>query len=171
MVARIIEAGVVDRRMLFPENGGSRVFEHWNPPVLQDERALQEVRDYLGQLEAILAPAAHGELLARILALLSHFRAEANPQQIEQMMADDWSEDLGAYPMWAIKEACRRWRRTRKWRPQICEMIALCAEAAGPAMERRDRLQSIVSVSYSVRNPLTTRIQAVSACTFQRIST
>lgn len=169
LVAKVIEDGVVERRMLFPEAGGTRVVERWNPPTLQDGRALEAVRDHLSHLEAVLEPADRGALLARILALLSHFRAEANPPQVEQMMADDWAEDLGAYPIWAVEEACRRWRRTRKWRPQICEMLALCAEAVGSASERRDRLRSIVGASEAARNPLTERMRGVAARTFHRI--
>lgn len=169
LVARVIEAGVEERRLLFPEAGGSRVVERWRPVAIRRQEVLDEVRGHLAELEDALAPAERGPLLARVLALLSHYRADANPAQVEQMMADDWAEDLGEFPMWAVEDACRTWRRTRKWRPQICEMLALCRAAVGGAAERRDRLRALVEASEAARNPLAERMRAVAAGTFVRI--
>ncbi|USQ74172.1 hypothetical protein NF552_22550 (plasmid) [Roseomonas mucosa] len=168
-VARVIEAGVLERRLLFPESGGSRVVERWQPVAVRRDDVLEEVRAHLADLEAALQPADRGALLARLLALLSHYRAEPNPPQVEQMMADDWAEDLGEFPMWAIEDACKVWRRTRKWKPQIVEVLALCRDAVGDAAQRRDRLRAVADASTAARNPLSERMRMVAATTFRRV--
>jgi hypothetical protein len=169
LVVRAIDAGMVERRLLFPEGGGIKVAERWEAIPIQSDQMLAEVRLHLGELEEVLAPADRGALLARVLALLSHFRAEANPPQIEQAMADDWAEDLAEFPMWAVEEACRSWRRTRKWRPQICEILALCRESVGEATARRDRLRALVVASDTARNPMADRVRKLARSTFRNM--
>ena len=151
-VARLLERGIQERRFLFPDNGTVRIMETWQPP--------SEVEDGLAE---------RGVLLARILALLSHFRAEPNPPQVEQMIADDWAEDLGEFPIWAVEEACRQWRRTRKWRPQICEMVALCREAVSEPETRRQRLQALLYRAETRRNPMLRRMEDLTQRTFRRV--
>lgn len=111
---------------------------------------LAEIEAHLAALENYLALAGRGELLGRVLALLSHYRMDPHPADIEQRIADDWADDLGAYPMWAVEAAARHWRRTRRFRPQICEMIELCEEVAREAMIERDRLREVVGCSRAV---------------------
>ena len=168
-VSRCLESGVRDRRFLFPEHGGSRMVEDWRAPSVPEGPLLDEARAHLAELEAFLEPAERGALLARVLALLSHFRSEANPPQVEQMIADDWAEDLAGFPMWAVEDACRTWRRKRKWRPQICEILALCATAVGDAAVRRDRLRALVDRARMDANPLAGRMLQVAASTFRRV--
>ena len=156
-VAALLEVGVRERRLFFPSDGGTRVVEEWAVPPITGREIAGEICAHLAEVEAILAPADRGTLLARILALLSHFRAEPNPPQIEQMMADDWAEDLAPYPMWAVDEAARQWRRTRKWRPQICELIALCSQLVGEAELRRQRLRAMAEATEQSLNPFAAR--------------
>ena len=132
-VARLLESGIQERRFLFPDNGTVRIVETWQPPSEMEDGVAGLAMQHLSELEAALRPAERGVLLARILALLSHFRAEPNPPQVEQMIADDWAEDLGEFPIWAVEQACRQWRRTRKWRPQICETAGAAAPDGGEA--------------------------------------
>ena len=111
-------------------HGFSGVREEWLPPRIGPED-LPQLREHLAALEELCMPADRGWLLARVLALLSHYRQEANPSQVEFIIAEDWADDLGEYPAWAVEEAARRWRRTRKFRPAICEI----REFAETAME------------------------------------
>jgi hypothetical protein len=168
-VVRVLESGILGRRFLFPEVGEARVVEDWQVPSLPPGPAFDGVAHYLAALEAALMPADRGLLLARILALLSHFRTEANPPQVEQMIADDWAEDLGIFPIWVVEEACRSWRRTKRWRPQICEMLALCTSSIGDAFVRRDRLRAVIMAAEACRNPLTARMQELAGSAFRRI--
>ena len=154
-------------RLLFPE-GGYRVEETWDPP-LADERGLALARRSLADVEAAMEPAERGVLLARVLALLSHYRAEANHRGVEMMIADDWAEDLGEFPLWAVEEAARSWRRSKKFRPQICEIRELCEAAASKAITVRDRLRRVVASN----SPPDRRVEAlrlVARITFPDIS-
>jgi len=168
-VARLLESGIQERRFLFPDNGTVRIVETWQPPSEMEDGVAGLAMQHLSELEAALRPAERGVLLARILALLSHFRAEPNPPQVEQMIADDWAEDLGEFPIWAVEQACRQWRRTRKWRPQICEMVALCQEAVTEPETRRQRLQALLHRTAARQNPMLRRMEELAQGTFRRV--
>lgn len=101
-------------------------------------RALNELR------ATILAPAPPDRLLARLLALLSHYPAKAMPPEVEQMIALDWASDLGDYPAWVVDAAARVWRRTRKWRPSIVEMRTICDEIGAPEFALAKRLRAVI---------------------------
>ncbi len=119
-----------------------------------DPAVLGQLRSHLLLVERVLSPADRGELLARVLALLSHYRAEPHAPAVEAYLADDWAEDLGGYPLWAVEEAARQWRRTRKFRPQICEIVALCDAACGERQRLRERLRAVLDASDAAARPL-----------------
>ena len=93
----------------------------------------------------IQAPVDPGWLLARLLALFAHCPPRSTPLDpaVERMVASDWAEDLGEYPQWAVDQAVRVWRRTKKWRPTIMEMRALCDEAVANERGLAERLRQI----------------------------
>ncbi|PWC48340.1 hypothetical protein [Azospirillum sp. TSA6c] len=141
---RLLDRGQVGRHSRFTEDGFADVVEDWTPPdgvtprhAALARRALSEIAD------TILAPASANHLLGRVLALLSHFPAKATSPEVEQLLAMDWADDLGEFPAWAIDQAARRWRRTRKWRPSIAEIRALCEEACAEENALADRLRAI----------------------------
>lgn len=136
-----LAAGATTRRSRFTDDGFDGVTEEWTPPpslttaqVAMARRALEELR------RDALSPAAPDRLLGRVLALLSHYPAKTTAPEVEQMIALDWAEDLGEFPAWAVDQAARVWRRTRKWRPSIAEMRALCDEACRRERRLADRL-------------------------------
>jgi hypothetical protein len=161
-----LRGGVVESRMLFPEHGAVRELETWRAPRVAG-RELEEVQMHLSCVEKALAPADPGDLLARILALLSHYRLEAHSEQVEERIADDWLDDLGGYPMWVVETAAKQWRRTKKFKPQICEMIALCEAEVGRNQIVRDRLRSIVERSVAEANPLAERTAGLARSMFR----
>lgn len=141
---RLLDRGQVGRHSRFTEDGFADVVEDWTPPdgvtprhAALARRALSEIAD------TILAPASANHLLGRVLALLSHFPAKATSPEVEQLLAMDWADDLGEFPAWAIDQAARRWRRTRKWRPSIAEIRALCEEACAEENALAERLRAI----------------------------
>ena len=144
-VAVILRSGVVASTMIFPEVGSYKRIERWEPPqgVGPDETAI--VHRYLRELTSYLAPANRGEVLARILALLSHYRLEAHSPQVEAWIADDWAEDLEGYPMWAINHAARVWRRTMRFKPQTGEIVTLCDTAVASFRRDHERLRLLVN--------------------------
>lgn len=128
---------------MFPDTGPTRRVERWSPPVVHSPAEAAAVERRLLAMDDALQPAHRGALLARMLALLSHYRMDPHPPEIEQRLADDWAEDLGAYPLWAIEAAARTWRRTRRFKPQPAEMVTMCEETCGSLRQERDRLRQV----------------------------
>jgi hypothetical protein len=153
-VIKLLKEGVRSTHFLFPENGPIRETETWLPPFVTDTRTLEEVRDRLRNLHIALDPAPPGELLSRVMVLLAHYRVPDNSKATEYGIALDWADDLAAYPLWAIEEAARSWRRTKKFRPQICEMIGLCEDACGKLKTERKRLESVIDATELATNPV-----------------
>lgn len=150
----VLERGIGERRFVFPDAGPARRVERWSPPAVHSPAEAAAVERRLLVLEHALQPAHRGALLARVLALLSHYRLDPHPPEVEQRLADDWAEDLGSYPLWAVEAAARIWRRTRRFKPQPMELVALCEEACGALRQERDRLRQVAEVGATERNPL-----------------
>ncbi|PWC34741.1 hypothetical protein [Azospirillum sp. TSO35-2] len=141
----LLDSGRIGRRSRFTDDGFADVAEEWTPPAQVTPRHAALARRALVEIEeSILAPASANHLLGRVLALLSHFPAKATTPEVEQLLAMDWADDLGEFPAWAIDHAARVWRRTRKWRPSIAEIRALCEEACAGERALADRLRAIV---------------------------
>lgn len=142
--AAVLERGITERRFVFPDSGPARQVERWSPPALEDAAEVALVERRLVALDEALYPANRGALLARVLSLLSHYRMDPHPPEVEQRLADDWAEDLYDYPLWAVEDAARSWRRTRRFKPQPAEIVALCEEATGALQRERDRLRRVI---------------------------
>jgi len=86
-----------------------------------------------------------------------------HPPEVEQplTLADDWAEDLRAYPLWAVKKAARVWRRTRRFKPQPAEIVGLCEESCGPLQQEQGRLRQVLNGEATGRNPLSQRTAAL----------
>ncbi|WP_156927214.1 hypothetical protein [Azospirillum halopraeferens] len=139
-----LASGYTERRSCFADDGFGDVTERWTPPQTVTARQAALAGQALADLEAtVLAPAPPERLLARVLALLSHYPAKGLTPEVEQMVALDWADDLGEYPAWAVDAAARAWRRTRKWRPSIAEMRVLCAEACTQERALAERLRAV----------------------------
>ncbi|BAI74664.1 hypothetical protein AZL_b00010 (plasmid) [Azospirillum sp. B510] len=148
VLQQLLAQGRIDRRPRFGDNGFDGMIEQWTPPdgITQAQAAL--ARQSLEDLHAsVLLPADSDHLLGRVLTLLSHFPAKGLSPEIERMMALDWAEDLGEYPAWVIDAAARHWRRSRKWRPSIAEMRALCEELCAPERGLADRLGALAAAA------------------------
>jgi hypothetical protein len=138
--------GRATRRSLFSDAGFQDVEEDWSPPVAVTPAQAGLARRALENLRReVLAPAPPERLLARVLALLSHFPMKGLSAEVEQMVALDWAEDLGEFPIWAVDQAARVWRRTRKWRPSIAEMRDLCRDACREERRLADRLRLLAA--------------------------
>ncbi len=156
-VVAVLTAGLKSTKFVYPSDGSIRAIEVWEPPVVADKAIGTAIWLRLQDLEAHTAPAEPGRLMSRVLVLLSHYRQASHSDAVEQGIADDWADDLGCFPMWAIDEAARRWRKSKKFRPQIAEMLDLCEEATREAVKERDRLRKILEVTKASKNPLVER--------------
>ncbi|WP_376967069.1 hypothetical protein ABNQ39_34595 [Azospirillum sp. A26] len=140
----ILAAGRLEHRTRFGDNGFDGLSEIWSPPATVTARQAAMAQWALADLEgSVLAPTEPDRLLGRILALLSHYPAKGLTPEVEQLVAMDWVEDLGEFPGWAIDQAARSWRRTRKWRPSIAEMRALCEEACAKERQLAECLRKL----------------------------
>lgn len=160
-VMTALEAGIVSRRMLFPENGPPVTEETWTPIPIRDPNLLAEVNERLAQIESATQPAPRGELVSRVMVLLSHYRSDPQPPEVQSAIADDWAEDLGPYPLWVINEAARQWRQTKVFKPQPSEMIKLCQRASAAILKERYRLRATIEASEAQVNPLTREVTEV----------
>ncbi|MBP2301762.1 hypothetical protein [Azospirillum picis] len=145
--------GRTESRPRFAEDGFDGMAERWSPPagVTPAEAALaQRAHDEL--CASVLAPVDGDHLLARILSLLSHFPAKGLSPEVERLVALDWAEDLGEYPAWTVDAAARLWRRSRKWRPSIAEMRALCEELCAPERALAARLRALAAAGRDERD-------------------
>ena len=167
VVSAVLERGVAERRFLFPDAGPARCVERWSPPVLRSPAEAAAVERRLLALDRILQPAHRGALLARVLALLSHYRMDPHPPEVEQRLADDWAEDLEAYPLWAVEDAARAWRRSRRFKPQPAELIALCEESCGFLRQERDRLRQVAQREEAKWDPLAQGVAALARSTLR----
>ena len=136
--------GGTGRHAVFSDDGNTflDVREDWRPPAV----SAADRADLMGQavaLERLLAPIERGVLLARVMALLAHYRQDAMPPEVERALAVDWVEDLGEFPRWAVEEACRAWRRDPKryrFRPLPGDLRQLCQQAVARPLEWRRRV-------------------------------
>ncbi|MCW2238954.1 hypothetical protein [Azospirillum canadense] len=167
----ILAHGRVARRTRFTDDGFDGVTEDWTPPATVTEQHVRMARRALDELAAtVLTPVSPEHLLARILALLSHYPAKGMTPEVEQLVALDWAEDLGEFPSWAVDTAARTWRRTRKWRPSIAEMRALCAESCAEERALATRLAAIASSAPEPGgNHRSTRVQSLAAGAIRRM--
>ncbi len=152
-----------ERRLLFSDTG-YRAVERWAPTRLPGE-AVSDALALARELREAVRPAERPALLARVLALLSHYRSEPNPPQVEIAIADDWAQDLGEFPIWAVEEAARTWRRTRKFKPQICEIRDLCEAACARHAERLRKVEALLAFN----SPVARRVEMVAVACVRRL--
>jgi hypothetical protein len=144
-VAAAIEAGIRSRRHLYPTDAPVRTIELWSPPQIDDSATAKAIRERLRTLETATRPGSHDRILSCVVSLLANFPGRQHHPAIEENIVSDWTEDLAEFPIWAIDDAARSWRRTKQYRPRIAEILELCQQACGDAAKERDRLREIVA--------------------------
>jgi hypothetical protein len=142
-VESILEKNVTESYFVFPEQGGSRLVRRYEPRYINDGDKCA-LEDRLHILNMVLEPADEELALARIFALLAHYRSDPLPPSIERYVAEDWLEDMSEFPLWAIDRAARTWRRTKKFKPQISEMRSLCQQEIWDISSERTCLRGLL---------------------------
>ncbi len=133
----------------YSDHGFEGEIELWQPQQINPSDVPELIRQ-LQAVEAVMAPAAAPTLLARIFALLSHYRERELPSHVEAALAEDWLDDLGEFPEWIIREACRLWRRhptKYRYKPLPGDIRALCLEVAGRLPIVADRLRRLLATA------------------------
>lgn len=129
----------------FDQYMGDAEVGRWSVPAVVTAEQATEARGMIVALDAHLAPAERQRTLARVMALLAHYYVAELPAQVQQALAEDWAEDVGEFPAWALDEACRTWRRANPRRkPTPGEIRDLCRREVATHRRQRDRLRQIV---------------------------
>ena len=107
---------------------------------------LPEMAEVEKTVAALSEPCNAAWCMARVAALLSPYYDKDTPPAVRKMEAEDWLEELGGYPQWAIERAVRWWKSAenadRRKKPLEGDIAARCkVEMRGivalPALLRR----------------------------------
>jgi hypothetical protein len=145
------------------------VVEQWQPRHMDATQA-HSARQFLHLVETVMQPMDKGLLLTRVLALLSHYRSDPNPPEVEYAIAQDWAEDLGEFPGWVVEEAARQWRRTKKFKPQICEMREACERIDARERTLLKRLRQLIDAHGAHLDPARQRVASIASTIAERFS-
>jgi hypothetical protein len=82
------------------------------------------------------------QVLYHVGRLMAHWERRARAAADQDSVLDDFADDLAGHSEAHIAEACRRWRRREKFRPQVSELLALVVQvqAEEREMARRSRV-------------------------------
>ena len=132
----------------YSDHGYEGDVEVWEPREVTTVDA-PALRRQLALVNAAMAPGDPGAILARVLALLSHYRDHNPlPPQVEVAIAEDWADDLSEFPAHVVAEAARRWRRhptKYRFKPLPGDIRALCVEIAGRLPTIKQRLERLLA--------------------------
>ena len=79
---------------------------------------------------AYLEPGPRHEISGLLTKLRAHYFVPDLPDDLGAAIANDWADDFGSYPLWAVKEACDRYRRSEGTRaPRPADIITFCEGA------------------------------------------
>ena len=168
-VAAALEAGVRSRRMVFPDAGPPRALECWKAYAVDDADTLRALRHRAAVLAEATMPASRAAVLTAVMALMSHYRSDKLPDEVGQRLARDWVDDLSGFPAWAIEDAARTWRRTKVFKPQVCEVIALCERSCGEARREAGRIAQLLEATAMASNPMAAEAGGIARAALRRI--
>jgi hypothetical protein len=124
------------------------IAEEWIAPKTVPAEAVPALQQQLSLLDEALAPAQRPAVLARVLALLSHYRQDPLPEAVEAAIAEDWADDLGEYPFWVLEDAARQWRRDPKkyrFKPLPGDIRRICEEIVAKPETMRKRVRTLLT--------------------------
>ena len=91
---------------------------------------LPEIETVEKAVAVLSEPCGKTWCMARVAALLSPYYDKDTPQAVREMEAEDWLEELSAFPQWAIERAVQWWKsadnKDRRKRPLEGDIAARC---------------------------------------------
>lgn len=140
-------------RVIFGEDGQfDTVDAEWQLPAVVTDEQRQDARRALAEYERHLAPAPVEHIGGRVLGALAHHYVPNMPSKVSAIVADDWLEDLGEFPAWAVDEAFKRWRRMEERKPTIAGIRDLCHRIVRKDRQTVERLRKIADHGAPVGN-------------------
>lgn len=100
--------------------------DDWHPPDLVPPDAVRDLPRVIMRQQEAMQPATDREIAVVLGKLAIHYGAQDRPEEHHRMAYEDWLSDLAEFPLVALNEAAREWRRTKPWPPKISEIRALC---------------------------------------------
>ncbi|WP_147041290.1 hypothetical protein [Skermanella aerolata] len=130
----------------------------WRPSPLPVSE-IPAAQQALAAFDAYLRPQDwedNGRAMRAIAALLSYYRQPDRAPDLEASVAEQWGEDVEDYPLWAVQEACRIWRREPDNRrgPHPGEFRAICEALVSKARQQRDRLRRCLEMPPLLSAPI-----------------
>lgn len=118
----------------------------WQLPATVSQEQHDQASKALAHFERHLAPAPRPEVVGRVMTALAHYYVADIPAAVHKAVSDDWAEDLGEFPAWAVVEAFRQHRRLDGRKPTIAAIRERCHRLTAADREKRDRLRGLVTV-------------------------
>lgn len=95
------------------------------PLVLQSSELIEAQR-LVTIYSRALSPASANIIAVCVQKLFLHYPVKDMKESENEMLMQDWLEDLSEYPNWAINDACVHYRKNNKWRPTVSDIIKIC---------------------------------------------
>ena len=80
--------------------------------LTREER--ETLTNRLTTYRAYLQPGRREDISALLTRLRGHYFVPNMSPALAQALAEDWADDLGGFPLWAVKAACDRYRRNEE---------------------------------------------------------
>lgn len=121
-----------------------RTRQLWRASALEPGQAVELQRLQL-QLEQGLRPCEPMMVKWHVGKLLNHWSDRKSDGEKDEIIVD-WCADLGEFSETHIAQACREWRKTQKWKPQVAEIVAICERLFQRDIESRRRIRILLGL-------------------------
>lgn len=144
-MAALTECSPALRELLDPSLDFTLAIEE----IAQREELAGEGTVLLETLRATNRPATGTEVMSALFPLIAIYGVGDRSESEWTSFWKVYIEDLGDYPLWAVEEAVRRYRRARdsNFFPRPGPLRSLCIEAFRKAMIAQNRLERGLAVS------------------------
>jgi hypothetical protein len=117
--------------------------------IASREELAGEGRALLAGLQAANRKATGTEIMSALFPLIAIYGVSDRSESEWTSFWKVYIEDLGDYPLWAVEEAVRRYRRARdsNFFPRPGPLRSLCIEAFRTAMIAQNRLERGLAVT------------------------
>ena len=110
---------------LNPQNDPVRMARSLRASAQQPVETEAQAQMLMKACETLRQPVKREWLMGRIATLLSHFYVSPMSETEVRAVAEDWAAALGAFPQWAVAEACAEWLRSSNRKPTIADIRKL----------------------------------------------
>lgn len=113
---------------------------------------------------AYLEPGPRDDISGLLTRLRGHYFVPDMSPGMAKALADDWADDLGGYPLWAVKAACDRYRRGEPTRaPKPANIIAFAEEEIDDKRQEMREVERALSAKPAEPEPVPATREQVAA--------